>query len=109
MNMHSADEQVSLRCAVLCQLSFPNSQCCFNLSRMLPLSRQLPRSHIHFSDLFNAHLKTMHGLSPNWPVIPWLMYVFRDVAVPPHKCRYEDLHQPSLPFTNLLAALYDRL
>ena len=67
------------------------------------------RSHIHFSDLSNVHLKTMHGLAPNWPVVPWLMYVFRDVAVPPHKCRYEDLHQPSLPFTNLLAALYDRL
>ena len=65
------------------------------------------RSDIHFSDLLNMHMKTMHGLAPNRPILPWLIYVFRDVAVPPHKCRHKDLHQPS--FTDLLAALYDRI
>ena len=41
------------------------------------------RCQTHFSDLLNLHLKAMHGLAPNWPIIPWLIQVIRDVAVPP--------------------------
>ena len=64
----------------------------------------------HFSDLLNLHLKTMHGLAPNWPIVPWLIDIFRRVAVPPHKCCHEDLHQHAITSVpEFFATLYDRL
>lgn len=51
--------------------------------------------HVHSSNFLNAHLKAMHGLSPNRPIAPWLIQVLRDVAVTPHKCSHKDLRQHS--------------
>ena len=97
MKMHSADEKVSLRCAVLCHLSLPNSQRRFSSGRMFPPSQASAERVVkHFSDLLKLHLKTMHGLAPNWPIVPWLIDIFRRVAVPPHKCCHEDLHQHAI-------------